>query len=79
MHGKLVSCRIDSVDMNQITQLKIQLMKSILLNVEVGFKAVTEVNLCFIHQYTHISSIMLLIVGLRQYRGVSRGAMVPVI
>ena len=32
-----------------------------------------------IHQYIHISSIMLLIVGLRQYRGVSRGAMVPVI
>ena len=30
-------------------------------------------------QYIHISSIMLLIVGLRQCRGVSRGAMVPVI
>ena len=80
MHGKLVSCRIDSVDMNHITQLKIQFMNiSYILNVEVGFNAITETNLCFIHQYIHISSIMLLIVGLRQYRGVSRGAMVPVI
>ena len=32
-----------------------------------------------INTYVHISSIMLLIVGLRQCRGVSRGAMVPVI
>ena len=77
MHGKLVSCRIDSVDMNHITQLKIQFMN--ILNAEVGFNAITETNLCFIHQYIHISSIMLLIVGLRQYTGVSRGAMVPVI
>ena len=29
MHGKLVSCRIDSVDMNHITQLKIQFMNII--------------------------------------------------
>ena len=72
MHGKLVSCRIDSVDMNHITQLKIQFMNIIKC-------AITETNLCFIHQYIHISSIMLLIVGLRQYSRVSRGAMVPVI
>ena len=32
-----------------------------------------------INTYIAISSIMLLIVGLRQYSGVSRGAMVPVI
>ena len=68
MHGKLVSCRIDSVNMNHITQLKIHFM-----NIEVGFNVITEINLCFIHQYIHISSIMLLVVGLRQYRGVSRG------
>ena len=30
MHGKLVSCRIDSVDMNYITQLKIQFMNIIM-------------------------------------------------
>ena len=43
-------------------------------------QSATEINLCFIHAsiHTYYSSIMILIVGLRQYRGVSRGAMVPV-
>ena len=80
MHGKLVSCRIDCVDMNYITQLKIQFMNIIMYQLRlVSMQSAKEINLCFIHQYIHISSIMRLIVGLRQYRGVSHGAMVPVI
>ena len=78
MHGKLVSCRIDGVDMNHITQLKIQFMNIIIIMLRlVSMQSATEINLCFIH--APISSIMLLIVGLRQYREVSRGAMVSVI
>ena len=81
MHGKLISCRIDSVDMNHITHHtpKNSVHEYYYMLRLVSMQSATEINLCFIHQYIHISSIMLLIVGLRQYRGVSHGAMVPVI
>ena len=49
--------------MNHITTLRIQSI--ILLYVGVGFNAITEVNFCCINQCMDISSVILLIVGLR--------------
>ena len=61
-HNK-VNLKGTLLDMNHITTLRIQSMN--IINVEVGFNVITEVNFCCINQCMDISSVILLIVGLR--------------
>ena len=77
MHGKLVSCRIDSVDMNHITQTKNSVHENYYMLRLVSMQLQKLTCASSINTYVHVSGIMLLIVGLRQYRGISHGAMVP--